>query len=278
MAPKGVSMVYKTKGRGKGKAKAKGKGKAKAKARGVKKPVPVEEPDVDAGEGAAAEGGDLGAGGGVVSLVVPKPKAKASAVRKKVFEEIGETSLEDAIAERKAILQSGQAEADEAAALEAAQQNQVNEAQADYQKAQAAVEAAIEDEAKFTGAFRDLKAKKAEAAAKVDTERRALLEAQKKHAMLEVLAVNHKRMQELEARQREAKESAEAAKQNLATQRQREKDALEATRRALEETRQMQKAAAGRGAKRGGGAPEAASPGKRQAVDGVQDTVPADID
>merc|ERR1712151_757960 len=91
------------------------------------------------------------------------------------------------------------------------------------------------------------------------------MEAQKKVAMLEVMAVNQRRMAELEERRRAASEAAEAAKRHLQEQRQKEKEALEATRRALEEARAAKGGGKGRGKRGAEGAADATSP-KRPAV------------
>merc|ERR1719343_1215042 len=118
--------------------------------------------------------------------------------------------------------------------------------------AKAEVEKAVEKETEMAKKFGDLKAKSQQAQQEVVRLRSEQLEAQKKLAMVEVLAVNAARMKELEERRRMATEAAELARKNLAEQRQREKDALEATRRALEEARAAMGAAkgGGRGTKR----------------------------
>eukprot|EP00411_Alexandrium_monilatum_P060817 CAMPEP_0175500222 /NCGR_PEP_ID=MMETSP0096-20121207/6212_1 /TAXON_ID=311494 /ORGANISM="Alexandrium monilatum, Strain CCMP3105" /LENGTH=351 /DNA_ID=CAMNT_0016802261 /DNA_START=60 /DNA_END=1113 /DNA_ORIENTATION=+ len=275
MPPKGF-MKGKAKAKGKGKAKAKGKakGKAKAKAKAVQEQQEVvEQPEVAEGEVAEGEG----------ALVEVKPKAKgkgkASGLRKKILEEIGETSLEEALAEAKQVIATADAKIAEAAALEEAQDAQAKAAQEEFEQARAEVEAAIAKEAEATERHRKLKEKRQEAVDKEDLERRRLLEAQKKLAMMEVMAVNKKKMQELEEKRKAATEAAETAKRNLQEQRQREKDALEATRRALDEARALKAQAAkgaGRGAKRlsGGGDVPAA---KRTAPADEQDTVPATL-
>merc|ERR1719254_451268 len=114
----------------------------------------------------------------------------------------------------------------------------------------------MEKETEAARAFRAVKEEQDASAGKVAEARNKLLESQKKVAMLEVMAVNARKMKELEEKRKAATAAAEAAKRNLLEQRQREKDALEATRKALEEARQKAKEAKGigRGAKRGGAA------------------------
>mmetsp|Transcript_59420 Transcript_59420/g.143437 ORF Transcript_59420/g.143437 Transcript_59420/m.143437 type:complete len:101 (+) Transcript_59420:1-303(+) len=93
------------------------------------------------------------------------------------------------------------------------------------------------------------------------------------------MAVNKKKMMELEEKRKQASEAAEMAKKNLHEQRQKEKDALEATRRALEEAKAL-KAQVGKGGGRGirrasvgGDLP----PAKRAVPADEQETVPATL-
>merc|ERR1740129_1626490 len=64
-----------------------------------------------------------------------------------------------------------------------------------------------------------------------------VLDEQMNLAMLEVMAVNISKMQELEKRRQAAAQAADEAKRIMTEQRQRKKDALEATRKALAEAR-----------------------------------------
>merc|ERR1719230_1341945 len=112
----------------------------------------------------------------------------------------------------------------------------------------------IQKEEEAAKAYKVVKDEKDGSATKVNTARTKLLEAQKKVAMLEVMAVNQRRQKELEEMRKAATAAAEAAKRNLAEQRKREKDALEATRKALEEARQKVRDAKGLGNKRAAGA------------------------
>merc|ERR1712232_258520 len=96
----------------------------------------------------------------------------------------------------------------------------------------AEVEAVVSQEATAAATVRELKERKKNDGG-LSEGRLKLLEAQKKLAMIEVLALNQKRMQELEKMKRAATEAAEAAKKNLQEQRQKEKEMLEATRKQL---------------------------------------------
>merc|ERR1712084_171769 len=84
----------------------------------------------------------------------------------------------------------------------------------------------MEKEQEAAKAWADMKKKKADALGTVMSKRAELLEAQKKLAMLEVTALNHARMQELEAKKKAAMEAAAAAKANLLEQKQKQKEAL----------------------------------------------------
>merc|ERR1719277_2667198 len=99
----------------------------------------------------------------------------------------------------------------------------------------------IEKEQEAAKAYKDVKDESTSSVNKVAEARNKLLEAQKKVAMLEVMAVNARRMKELEEKRRAATLAAEQAKRQVVEQRQREKDALEATRRQLEEAKQRAK-------------------------------------
>merc|ERR1712083_823967 len=121
-------------------------------------------------------------------------------------------------------------------------------AEDEYNKAKKDVEDAIQKEQAAASAFREAKAKRQQELTRVETLRRDLMEAQKKVALLEIHAMNARKMQELEARRKAAADAAEQAKKFLAEQRQKEKEALEATRKALEEARALKGGGKGRAA------------------------------
>ena len=267
----------------KGKAKGKGKGKAKTKARlaaaaaaaataaavgpdGVAVALaPGEAAEVTTG--AEGEGGENLVGGGAI---VPVAKAKSkglSAIKKKVFESLGEKSIEDVIAAAKAKLQKEEAMMEEVSALESSHEKQVEEAQTEFEKVKVEVAAAMEKEQEAAKTWAEMKKKKSDALGTVNAKRAELLEAQKKRAMLEVTALNHARRQELEAKKIAAMEAAAAAKANLLEQKQKQKEALEATRAALANV----KAASGKGVKRAAEEePVEASPAKQVAAQDVE--------
>jgi len=255
----------KVKGKGKGKAKGKGKGKAKGAGRGGRgkaKPAPkVEDTAVDADEVADEEGlGLLPIDG---STEQPKAKAKSKALgmlRRRVLDALNGKSLQDGLSDAKQELAKLEAQCQEAHALEEAHGASAVAAAKEFQEIQATMHEAIETETEAANSHRQLSDRSAEASQQELDRRQQLLEEQSKLNMLEVMALEHKKMAELELKKKEASETVEAAKRNLAEQKQREKEALEATRRALEDARHM-----GRNGKRtsDGGAKE--SPAKRQA-------------
>merc|ERR1712217_46718 len=177
-----------------------------------------------------------------------------------------------ALTDHKATLATADATIAEAAALEAAQDAQVNAAQAEYEQAKKEVEEAIAKEAEAAAAYRAIKEKRASTGKKVDEARHALMDAQKRVALIELQAMNDRKMKELEEKRRAATEAAEAAKKHLADQRQKEKEALQATRKALEEARAMK--GGGKGAAKRAAAPPT-SPSKAARTD--QETVPATL-
>lgn len=213
------------------------KQKAAAKAKKLKMKAKLAEKA--AAKAAKASGGvpaELGAGGGVLA-VVEKTKGVGS-LRKKIIEGLGDKSIEDAVLEQKTMLKQAEAMIEESSALDDAQSKQATEAQADFEKAKVDVNAAMDEEMAAAAKYRDLKIRRTAALRTVEMKRNELLESQKKLAMLEVMAMNHARMAELEMKRKQATEAAEAAKKMLMEQRTKEKAALEATRQALMEARQ----------------------------------------
>merc|ERR1711948_213556 len=176
-------------------------------------------------------------------------------------------------ADQKASLATADATIAEAAALEAAQDAQVQAAQAEYDQAKKEVEDAIAKESETAAAYRAIKEKRASSGKKVDEARHALMDAQKRVALIELQAMNDRKMKELEEKRRAATEAAEAAKKHLADQRQKEKEALQATRKALEEARALK--GGGKGAAKRP-APAATSPSKAARSE-EQETVPATL-
>merc|ERR1719424_1989396 len=126
--------------------------------------------------------------------------------------------------------------------MEKAQAQQAEEAKGEYEKAKGEIAAATQKEMEAAMGYKAIVAKKMDVFKKVEECRKELYEAQKKVAMLEVLAVNHAKMKALEENRRAAQAAAEDARKNMLEQKQREKDALEATRKALAEVREAQKA------------------------------------
>jgi len=213
----------------KGKAKAKKPLSAKAKAK-------LREAKRVAKEEAIARG--------EIPAVAPK---KNDPFKLKILKELGGKSIAEASAEFKKNAMMRKAELQEAEAMEKAQQNMVDEANKEVQKAKDEISSAQNKELEAAKAYKDIVGQRSEITKKVEEARKELYEQQKKVAMLEVLAVNHAKMKALEETRRQAQQAAEEAKKNMLEQKAREKEALEATRRALAETRAEQK---GLGAKR----------------------------
>jgi len=234
----------KAKAKGKGKAKAKGKGKSKAKAKSV--PKVAEDATADTEVAVDEEGVGLLPIDG--STEKPKAKAKSKALgmlRKRVLEALNGKSAQDGMAEAKQELAKVEAQLQEAVALEEAHRAQAEAAVKEFDEIQAMMNEAIDKESEAAHKYRQMSDQRAEASHKEMDRRQQLLEEQKTLNMLEVMALEHKKMEELELKKKEATETAEAAKRNLAEQKQRERDALEATKKALEDARNM-----GRGGKR----------------------------
>lgn len=258
-AVEAVRAKVKAKAKGKGKAKGKAAGKAKGKAKAQARAPVVEAPAITAEELEEQDQVDESADVDAQEGGKLKPKPKASSLRKKVLDELGDKSVEDAIAERKFIIQQADTVIAEAAALAAAQENQVKELQAEFDKARAEVEAAMELEQDAATAIRHLKEKQAGVMGKADEARKTCLEAQKKVDILTAMAEDNLRIKQLEEAKQAAIAATEAAKKDLIAQRQRQKEAMEATRVALAEAKAAAKGGS-KGQKRMSGAAEAGGP------------------
>ena len=193
-----------------------------------------------------------GAGGGL------------GAIRKKILDELGERSVEDALADAKGTLKTYEGMRDEAKAMADAHDKQEAAALKEFEVVKKEVESAVDAEAAAATKLRGLKDSKNTKNGGLSEGRLTLLEAQKKLAMIEVLALNHKRMQELESLRKSATEAAEQAKKNLQEQRQKEKDLLEATRKQLQDAKA---AASGHGTKRAAEETKEAPAAKKAAAD-----------
>jgi chromosome segregation ATPase len=223
--------------------KAKSKAaKARAKAARLAAKLAAQQPQVGP-DGEVIEGG-------VLAIPAPKPKAKSAGFAKKLMLEVGDKSVEEVIGDYTKKKQVAEAALAEAEAMETAQKKQVDEAKAECDAAKAEIEELTKKELEVATSYKALTAKRGEYTAKVSEKRAELYEAQKKVAMLEVLAVNHAKMKALEETRKKAQEAAAEAKRVFVEQRLREKEALEATRRALAQTR-LDAKGKGRGLKRG---------------------------
>jgi hypothetical protein len=246
----------------KGKAKSKA---AKARAKAARLAMAQAAAAAAAGE-AGAEGEVVE--GGVLAIPAPKPKAKAGGFAKKIMNELGDRSVEEATEEYNKRKKVAEESMDEALKMEKDQQAQADETKAEYDKAAAEVAENTSKELTAATEYKALVAKRSEYSAQIAEHRNALYEAQKKVAMLEVLAVNHAKLKALEDTRRMAQEAAAEAKRVYAEQKLREKEALEETRRALAASRAEAKGR-GRGAKR------AADGTVKEAADDMADTLPA---
>lgn len=253
-------------GRGKAKAKAKGRGKAKAKGRG-------RGAYGRAAAAAPAAAGAPGATGEVTETALVEIKqSRANSLRKKLINELGDKPIDQAISEAETTLKHVDAKIEEAQALETAQDEQAAAAQKEFEAARALVNEAIGEETAAAERMRIVNEKKAQAAAVIDTQRKEMMDAQRKLALLEVAAVTAQKTKMLNERKKAAAEAAEAAKKAWLETREREKAALEATKKALAEAR----AAAGV-APRKRGAEGAESPAKAAKTGSQQETLPATL-
>jgi len=205
------------KGKAKTKAKAKGKGKAKGK-RKVMKAV----------RDAEGQGQD-----GDVAMVARK--SKAPSLKAQVLKLLEEKSFDEAMAERKKIGAKLDEQIGQRSKVDAAASKKVDEAQRHFAEVQAEVASAEEQELEAMNDYKAYAAKRGDASKAKESANNELLEATRSLAIIEVMAENRKKMQELEEKRHAAQEAAQAATQHLAAQKAAEKEALEATRKALME-------------------------------------------
>merc|ERR1740129_348733 len=135
----------------------------------------------------------------------------SASLRKKVLADLGDKTIEEAIAEQKAAIQMADATLADAAALTAAQENQVKKLQAEFDKTRAEVEAAISHEQMQARVCKSLREKHAELVGKASEAKKAHLEAQKRVAQLAAMEANFQRVKELEEAKRAAMAATEAA-------------------------------------------------------------------
>lgn len=213
------------------KAKAKAKSaKAKAKARLAKAKAKA------LAKGAAAMGQDNGEPNEFQIMVAPKPKAAAlGGFRKRVLNGLGSKHIDDAIQEQRIKKQRVLDISTDIEAEKAAYQAEIAKNHAEFQCARAQVADAMAKEIEAALAFKAARVEKEDCGNKVKEARNKLALAQKKYAMVEVLAMNQKKMKEFEEAKRSATETANAAKRSLQEQRLKEKKALEETKRVIAE-------------------------------------------
>merc|ERR1712083_384443 len=107
-------------------------------------------------------------------------KPKSAGLRKKLLNDLGEKTIEEAVAEQKTFLATADATIAEAAALDAAQEAQVQTALSEYEQAKSAVEEAIAKEAEAASKYRELKERQQSQGKGIDIARKNLMEAQKR--------------------------------------------------------------------------------------------------
>merc|ERR1712137_213285 len=260
-------MGGKGKGKGKGSKMAMGKAKAKGKSRAVPKAEEVVEEVPSEPE--------------VVEQSKPKPTPMPKfALRKKLLEEIGDSSIADVKASLVEKHRIALGYIEEVQVIAEAQSENECEAREEIEKTGKAMQDSLDVEFKAKMKLAELTEKRRQAAAVTEQKRKLLAEENKKLAMLEVISMNNQKMKEVEAKRKAATEAAEWAKRNLEIQRQREKDALEATRRTVAEVRASEKGT-GKGRKRALTTSGETSPAKRSAAKSSGDTregVVLDID
>merc|ERR1712226_997709 len=123
---------------------------------------------------------------GETALAIPtKTKGGGiAAVRKKVLEQLGDRSLDDALAEAKGNLKTTEGIRDEAKAMSDAHDKQEAAAIKEFEAAKAEVQEAVNKEAGAAAKVRELKESKKNGGGGLSEGRLTLLEAQKKLAMV----------------------------------------------------------------------------------------------
>lgn len=203
----------------KGKAKTKAKGKAKAKGKG-KGNVVKHVADAE----------------GQADLVIAK-KAKAPSLKAQVLRELGEKSFDEVMGEKRKIGAMLDEQIDQRSKVVADALQKKLDAQTYFEEVQTEVAAAEEKELEAMSEYKSFATKRGSSANAKEDARKDFLEATRALAMMEVMADNRKKVQELEQKRFAAQEAAEAAKQRLDEQKAAEREATEATRKSLLEQR-----------------------------------------
>jgi len=231
MPPKVMKGKAKAKGKGKAKGKAKAKAKAVVEATSPVIPVIAEEEQM--------------------AIKVAKPKAKSSNSSnfvKELMASLGDTSIEDAMSDRKNKLLQLKARLEEGHSQVDAEGERLEAAQKEVDDTRSSVDAGIALERAATKKYYDLEKELAELRKSVQEEKKMVEEIQKKYALTESHISSEARIKELEAKRKAASEAAERAKREVKEQKELERKALEDTRKAMAQAREAK--GAGRGAKR----------------------------
>jgi hypothetical protein len=164
--------------------------------------------------------------------IVPFRKAPARLSARQIIKSIGDRTIDEAIAEREVKKQQVEANLEELLAAVKAQSAQAEEARAEFDQAHAEVATKIEDEMEAVQEVRKLRLSKAEKCSETYALRTQLFEAQKKVALLEVIAVNREKMKEITEKAKAAAKAAEEATRQISEEKKLIKQQLAATHRA----------------------------------------------
>jgi len=156
-------------------------------------------------------------------------------LRKKVLESVVGKSLEDGLADARTVFQQADMRVSEAMSEAEALDLPIVEAQCEFEQVGKDVAAAIEHEVQMAGQYLVKRRRTLEFNRKKDEVRLTVLDAQKKLALLEMLAANREHMEQLEAKRRLAVEAAKAAQDALAAERHLAKKAFDEALCSLED-------------------------------------------
>lgn len=166
------------------------------------------------------------------AALVPFRKPRARPFMKKIIDGIGERAIDDVIAENKVRKQDVECKLQEAIVCEKAHTVEVDQARVDFDEVHEEVDKLIKEELVMAGKYRALRDQKKEKLSNVSVLREKLFEAQKKVAMLEVIAVNNAKMKEIREKADRATKAAEEASKAVLEHRRMQKESMEAARRA----------------------------------------------
>lgn len=165
-------------------------------------------------------------------MLIPFRKTRAFHLAKKI---VGNRTIDEAVVDTKARKQCAELELHESIAQTLIQAETVKEARAAFDKLGAEIDTKIEEEISAAMELREVRINKGALATNTYTLRMQLFEAQKKLALLEVIAVNRQKMKAFAEETQVAVKAVEDVNRQISLEKKFVKQNLEAARRAWDD-------------------------------------------